>query len=291
MKKTALRVFPFVAILAAFYILGGSPLIAQNKADAKQKDKGFCSWNNYGNGDNVSFKETRELAVASTGSLSVDGGKNGGVSVKGENRSDILVRACVSAWGSTEAEAKSIVDSVKIITGGTVKADGPENRDHSNWSVSFEVLVPRNTNLEIRATNGGIGISSVEGNISFETSNGGVNLSDLAGDVRGRTTNGGLNVSLTGNTWKGSGLDVTTTNGGVNLSVPENYSANFEAGTTNGGFKSNVPSLEVTEENNVGKTDNWSRSKRVRATMNGGGANIRVVTTNGGIKIGSTSYE
>jgi hypothetical protein len=86
-------------------------------------------------------------------------------------------------------------------------------------------------------------------------------------------------------------MEVVTTNGGVNLTVPETYAANFETGTTNGGFKSDVPSLNVEQEDNVGKTDHWQRSMRVRASMNGGGANIRVVTTNGGIRIGSSGRE
>ena len=80
---------------------------------------------------------------------------------------------------------------------------------------------------------------------------------------------------------------MVTTNGGVNLSVPETYAANFETGTTNGGFKSELAALAVEEENNLGRTEDSRRSKRIRASMNGGGADIRVVTTNGGIKIGA----
>ena len=151
--------------------------------------------------------------------------------------------------------------------------------------------MPRNTNLSLNAHNGGIAIRSVDGTIEFETTNGGVSVADLAGSVKGRTTNGGVNVALTGNTWRGSGLDVTTTNGGVNLSVPEGYAANFETGTTNGGFKSDVPSLNVEQEDDLGRADSYSRTKRIRASMNGGGANIRVMTTNGGIRIGSARNE
>ena len=42
----------------------------------------------------------------SAGSLvNVDGQRNGGIQIKGENRSDILIRACVQATGNTEQEA------------------------------------------------------------------------------------------------------------------------------------------------------------------------------------------
>ena len=294
--RPALRIFSFFAFLAVGYILSGIPVIGQEKIKEKDKsyakqykDKAFCSGDNWDNGDRISFKEAREMTIPASGSINVDSGRNGGISVKGENRSDVLVRACVNGWANSEEAAKALVAGVRIDTsGGTIKADSANDE---NWSVSFEVLVPRNTSLSLKAHNGGISIKSVEGNIEFETTNGGVNVADLAGSVKGRTTNGGVNVALTGNAWRGSGLDVITTNGGVNLSVPETYAANFETGTTNGGFRSDVAALNVEEENNLGRTDDSVRSKRVRASMNGGGANIRVVTTNGGIRIGALRNE
>ena len=293
---TALRIFSFFAFLTVGYILSGIPAIGQEKIKEKDKsyakhykEKAFCSGDNWSNGDKVSFKEARETIMPASGSISVDSGRNGGISVKGENRSDILVRACINGWADSEEAAKALVAGVRIDTsGGTIKAD---SANEENWSVSFEVLVPRNTSLNLKAHNGGISIRSVEGNIEFETTNGGVNVADLAGTVKGRTTNGGVNVALTGNSWRGSGLDLTTTNGGVNLSVPEGYAANFETGTTNGGFKSEVAALNVEEENYLGRTDHAPRSKRIRASMNGGGADIRVMTTNGGIKIGALRNE
>ena len=283
-----MKFFSFAAaLLLAGYILN-PVVIAQNKADKADKAykaRSFCS-DNWSNGDKVSVKDLREFNVAATGNLNVDGGKNGGVSVKGENRSDVLVRACVQAWGNSDAEARSLLSGIRIDTGSTIKA---ESSIDQNWSVSYEILVPRNTSLVLEAHNGGISIKSVDGNIEFSTTNGGVNLADLSGTVKGRTTNGGVNVSLTGNTWRGSGMDVATTNGGVNLTVPYGYAATFETGTTNGGFKSDVAELTVQQEDN--RKESWARSKRVIASMNGGGAPIKVTTTNGGVRIGSGSNE
>ncbi len=249
---------------------------------AEYKNKEFCS-NNWSNGDKVSISDLRESTVASAGSLNIDAGRNGGIKVKGENRSDVLLRACVQAWGISEEAAKGIASSIRINTaGGMVKAEGP---DENGWSVSFEARVPNSTNLKLMAHNGGISISSVEGNLEFETMNGGVSLANVAGDVRGRTTNGGVNVSLSGNTWKGSGLDVQTTNGGVNLNLPEGYAANIETGTVNGGFKSDIPALNVTTENIVG--GHGQKPKQINTAINGGGAPIKVTTKNGGIRIGT----
>jgi len=245
-----------------------------DKAESKAKHREFCS-NNWSNGDKVSFSEVREMTLPASGTLNIDSGKNGGIHVKGENRSDVLVRACIQTWGTSDEAARGVAANLKIGTSGTIKAESP---DDTNWSVSYEARVPHSTNLRLVAHNGGISIGSVEGMLEFETTNGGVNVSDVAGEVKGRTTNGGVNVSLTGNGWKGSGLDVTTTNGGVNLSLPAHYAANIETGTVNGGFKSDIASL------NVERTEK-TRAMRINAPINGGGAPIRVITTNGGIKI------
>jgi hypothetical protein len=285
---------PVPALAAVMlFVLGGVVLSQEkaekadkaHKAEYKAKHKEFCSNNNWSNGDKVSFTELREMTLPATGSLSIDGGKNGGIQVKGENRSDILIRACIQTWGTSDESAKATAANIKIGTGGgLVKA---ESTDELNWSVSYEARVPNSINLKLTAHNGGISIGSVEGTLEFETRNGGVSVRDVAGDVKGRTTNGGVNVSLSGSSFKGAGLDVTTTNGGVNLSLPENYAANIETGTVNGGFSSEIPSLNITTEDVKSDGYGRSRSRRINMALNGGGAPVRVLTTNGGIRINS----
>jgi hypothetical protein len=272
-----------ICLLCGLIASGQTTLGVKEKIKDKSSSS-FCSDNNNWSSDyKESFRDLREMTVPAGGTLNVDSGRNGGISVKGENRSDVLVRACVQAWGTTLDAAKSAVASVRISTSGGIRADGP---DDSNYSVSFQILVPRTTDLSLKAHNGGISISSVSGRIGFETENGGVSLTDLSGEVKGRTTNGGVNVALVGNSWEGSGMDVQTSNGGVRLLVPQNYAANFETGTVNGGFSSNIPALNVSTENVSGGWKN--RSKEIKTAINGGGAPIRVTTTNGGIRITSS---
>ena len=271
--------FTALALVLTCLILGGAA-VAQDKEKIKDKSDGFCS-ENWSSDNKESFRELREMNVAAGGVLDVDAGKNGGIGVRGDNRSDILVRACVQAWGPTVDAAKAAVSSVSITTAGAIRAQGP---DESNYAVSFQILVPRNTDVRLKAHNGGISISNVEGNLNFETMNGGVHLDNVGGEVRGRTTNGGVNIALTGNTWRGSGLDVQTSNGGVRLTMPENYAANIETGTVNGGFSSDIAALNV-EKDDRGR----ARTKTVNAAINGGGAPIRVTTTNGGVRISTNS--
>jgi hypothetical protein len=252
------------------------------KAEYKEKSKGFCSSGDSWNGDRVGFKELREMTVPASGSITVDGGRNGGIHVRGQNRSDILVRACVQTWGTSEEAAKAVASGIKLETSPVVRADGA---DQEGWSVSFEILVPRSTDLRLTAKNGGISIDSVDGRMEFETTNGGLHLSDIGGDVRGKTTNGGVHVELTGNSWRGSGMDVITTNGGVHLSMPAAYAANIETGTTNGGFHSDIANLNVEKNDH---DQNRSRAAKINTALNGGGAPIRLITTNGGVHINAS---
>ncbi len=151
----------------------------------------------------------------------VDGKKNGGVAVKGWDRGEIFVRAKIQTWATTEAEAQAIAGQIRIeTTGGQIQAEGPTVSDQQGWAVSFEVFVPRNSNLSLKAHNGGISIADVRGQIEFNALNGGVSLKRLAGFVKGQTTNGGLSIELAGSRWDGEGINVRTTNGSVNLLIP-----------------------------------------------------------------------
>ncbi len=274
------NVIRFGVLVSAFLLVTVSCATAQEKDKDKKYDRAFCS-NNWLSGDRVSTSNLRETTVAA-GDVNVDGKRNGGISIKGENRSDVLVRACVQAWANSEAEANSIAKSVRIETGGTIQATGAN--DEKNYSVSYEILVPRNTNLNLTTLNGGISISNVEGAINFTAKNGGVNLSDLAGDVKGRTSNGGLHVELNGTNWKGAGLDVETTNGGVKVEMPENYAARFETKTVNGGYRTDFAALKVERDEK-----DWQRGVNLSRDINGGGATVRIVTTNGGVSVNSSN--
>src|SRR4051812_47466833 len=122
------------------------------------KGREFCSNNNWSSDDKVSASQLREMTVSAGGTLTVDGRQNGGIQVRGEDRSDILVRACVQAWGTSEDAAKALGERVAISTGGTIRADGPTDNgngwNNNGWSVSYQILTPRNTNLNLTARNG-----------------------------------------------------------------------------------------------------------------------------------------
>ncbi|MBZ5592146.1 MAG: DUF4097 domain-containing protein [Acidobacteriia bacterium] len=225
--------------------------------------------------DQVSHCEINEMTIPATPKLSVDGGMNGGMTVKGWQKNEVLVRARVQTAAETDAEAKALARQVIIHTGGgRIVADGPSQARNESWSVSYEIFVPQKMDLNLKAHNGGIHIADVRGQIEFETTNGGVSLNRLGGAVHGYTTNGGLSVELAGDRWEGSQLDARTTNGGVSVSVPDNYSAHLETGTVNGHINVEFP---VTVHGEI--------NRQLSIDLGSGGPLVRAVTTNGGVSI------
>lgn len=272
------RTVCFGVALSALIGISSMNVAAQEKAARSEKKRGeFCqSWNsNYG--DNVSFNEVREMTLPA-GDLAVNGEKNGGVHVIGSDRNDILVRACVQVWAKSDAAVKVAAQNIRIEKSPVLRAVNASGE--SNWGVSYEILVPRQTDLNLTTYNGGVSVDSVSGKIEFTAKNGGIHLTNVSGEVTGKTQNGGVHVTLNGNSWSGNGLDVETKNGGVHLTMPENYAARIETGTVNGGFSTDFAALKVE------RGERWKPVK-ISADLNGGGATVRVVTTNGGVKIKS----
>lgn len=219
--------------------------------------------------------ELRTYTISSATKISVDGGANGGVAFIGENRRDVRIVARVQSSADDDATASAIARQIRVFTdGGQIRSEGPSQRNHNSWSVSYDIYVPNQTNLEAVTVNGGISAEDVRGEMNLEATNGGIRLADVGGSVRARTTNGGVTANLSGTTWQGQGLDLQTTNGGATVYIPRGYNAQLETGTTNGGMRVDFPI-----------TVHGSLNRRISTQLGLGGPLVRVVTTNGGVHI------
>ncbi len=214
----------------------------------------------------------------SAGSIRVDPGTNGGVSIEGWSRNEVEVHARIEAKAESESEARRLASDVRVVLDGAIRAEGPENERDAHWHVSFVVFVPANSDLDVSTHNGPLSVRSVSGRMQLQTHNGPLALRNVGGEVRAQAQNGPLSVVLSGTQWEGSGLDAETRNGPVSLSVPANYNARLETGTVNGPFTSDLP-LTVTLRGRL--------SQPFTATLGRGGPPIRVVTTNGPVHIRS----
>jgi DUF4097 and DUF4098 domain-containing protein YvlB len=207
-------------------------------------------------------EDKQTLSRAAVQLLDVEGSRNGGVSIKGWDQPDILVRACKLVGADDDAAAQALLNRLTISTeGGRVRANEPEKGEgaRQSWVVQFTIYVPRD--LEIKASvyngglalqgltgkikgnshNGGIAISrsgGAEAPIELFAQNGGISLKDVRGKIDARTANGG--ISLSG----GSGeVKVVSQNGGIVINLPEGgwSGETLEARSENGGMVLHVP--------------------------------------------------
>ena len=248
-------------------VLAPAHLTAQ--AEPVRVDAVDCAWN----GDRDRYCEEREFVLPARARLNVDGGANGGLDVRGWDRDEIRVVARISAW-SRDGDPEALARAVEIRTSGPITARGERTRRDEGWSVSFDLMVPRGTKLDLEANNGGIDLEGLTGTVYARTTNGGISLIGGQGRIRGETTNGGLDLQLTGAAWEGAGVDLETTNGGVRILVPSDYSAELETGTVNGGMEIEFP---VMIQGRIDRT--------LRTELGSGGALIRARTTNGGVVV------
>jgi hypothetical protein len=203
-------------------------------------------------------------------------GENGGIEVIGEERRDMALEARVLVQAESREKAESIEREVKIITTGTIHAEGPHSWgwSHSSWSVNYRLRVPRRVAAQLHTQNGGIEVTNVDGVINADTTNGGLTLDALGGDVHASTVNGGLHVKLDGTQWRGSGLFAKSTNGGISVKAPENYSAHLVAQTVNGGISVGFP---ITVQGTI--------RNHIDTNIGQGGATLQFETVNGGVSI------
>ena len=220
--------------------------------------------------------------------LAVQAPPNGAVRVEAWDGATTEVTACVKAVARTVAEGRRLVESVRIQTDGTVQALGGDalgrpGSDRGTVTVRFEVRVPRRTDLDLRATNGSIAVSGVEGEIRVRTEAGDVSLADLAGDVRVRTRDGGIAVDLSGDGWRGEGLDVASARSGtVRVSVPAGYSADLSATTPDDSVHLDDVALASlrTQASGAGTS-----TRSLSGFLGAGGAPIRIASARGRVSL------
>jgi putative adhesin len=272
------KLLRFALLAFAIASFTTSIVAAQKKSESSMKCR-----ESYENNRLYGHCEIKEQTLPAGGAITVDGKTNGGISIKGWERNEILVRSKIETRAPTQAEADQLAGTVRIETLAlSTHAEGPAPRDDYQWYVSYEIFVPRRSDLSLQAHNGGISITDVNGRIDLKTTNGGVNLVRVGGNVQGNTTNGGVNVVLNGARWEGEELNIKTTNGGVNLIMPDNYSAHLETGTVNGNVSFGFPV-------NVTLTERGRMPKDVSVDLGSGGPTVRARTTNGGVRVGRGS--
>jgi hypothetical protein len=218
----------------------------------------------------VVYRETREIRTTFVGSLDVDASPVGGITVQGWDDPGVLIRAEVDASSLMVAAQVAITESA-----GVVRATGPGDNKNREWSVSYQIFLPRTADLTLTTNVGAIAIDGVTGKIRCGASVGALQLTSLAGDVGCATSVGAISIALAGDHWDGAKLDARTNVGAIELRVPANYSAHLELSTGLGSVASDVPLPVV--KNGLART--------VSADLGAGGATVAAATKVGAIVV------
>jgi DUF4097 and DUF4098 domain-containing protein YvlB len=222
---------------------------------------------------------TRSYPLKSGGEVRIVN-TNGKIEVEGVDGSTVEVRAERIARGSTEAAARELLPRIVIKEDATPERVSLETGRISGvmigaaYEVRYHVRAPKNAVVNVTNTNGQVVLTGLAGKVSAHTTNGGVKGDGLTGGIDARSTNGVVSIDLT--SVGRDSVSLKTTNGGVTLTLPESAKADLSASVTNGGISvGEFQNLEVTEKSR----------RRLEAKLNGGGAEIELQTTNGGVRI------
>ncbi len=223
---------------------------------------------------------------------------NGSITTEGADVADCNLTATIIARASTEEDAKKLAEEVKIKlepSGSklTVRIEKPDNKMNRSVSVSLDVIVPNETNLELTTHNGAIKITNITGNINgtthngkvvaektcgttkLKTHNGSVVCEETSGDTQLRTHNGSVKLHYCEAAPATCNISAVTHNGGIDFTAPPNLSAEVDISTHNGSIKTDIPITHIGE---VSK-------RKLTGTIGTGEGILHLETHNGSIKI------
>jgi hypothetical protein len=158
--------------------------------------------------------------------------------------------------------------------------------------VTFKVMLPRRTDVDLCDNLGDIEASNLEGNIKAKTDMGTIKMAGLSGDLTAGTAMGeivmeGVKGSVEAGTDLGSitasletvepgnNISLHSDMGGISLALPGSTGADLDLSTELGGINVDLP---VTVQGEITR-------ERISGKINGGGPLIKVSTDLGGVEI------
>jgi Putative adhesin len=207
---------------------------------------------------------------------------NGRVDVEGVDGSTVEVRAERIARGATESAARELLPRIVIKEESKPDRISLETERMSGimigagFEVRYHVRAPKNAVINVTNTNGQVVVNALAGKVVAHTTNGAVKGTNLTGGVDGQSTNGSVSIDMA--SVGSERISLETTNGSVTLMLPEKAKATVSASVTNGGISvGSIDNFDVTEKSR----------RHLEGRLNGGGTEVELHTTNGGIRLRS----
>ena len=223
---------------------------------------------------------------------------NGSITINGADVADCNMTATIVARAATDEEAQELAEKIKVtlVPSGNrliTKIDKPTRLINKSVSVSLDVEVPNQTDLELITHNGGVVLSDIMGKINatthngkvttenvtgtsvLKTHNGSVTCNEISGDSQLISHNGSVKAFYSGSAASICNISMTTHNGSIELATPPDYSAHVKASTNNGSINTDLP---------ITVTGKVSKSK-LTGTIGAGEGELYLETHNGSIRI------
>ncbi|MBN2316965.1 MAG: DUF4097 family beta strand repeat protein [Sedimentisphaerales bacterium] len=245
------------------------------------------------------YERTVELsAPLSSGSTFVAKTHNGSITIHGADVTECRLTATIVTRAANDEEAEELSDQVEVtlVPSGdrlTAKIDQPTRLINKSVSVSYDILIPNERNLELTSHNGAVHINDIIGRINATTHNGKMNAENISGstvltthnghvtckDISGDSTlhthNGGVDVVYSETAPSVCNVSIVTHNGGIDFASPPDFSAHVDASTHNGSVHTDLP---ITVKGKVSKS-------KLTGTIGTGEGKLHLETHNGSIKI------
>ena len=258
------------ACVAMISLVAGVPARAQGEKRTVFAEGDFHWQGNLKAGQTLEVINTNGEIGASK--ASGDGGRVEGIRKGSDDNRELFIEVVEYSDGVTICAVYAKDNQPgRCHRGGVSSQSNGWNWHGHNAKLSFDVQVPRGVRFHAMTTNGGVHCVRLESVVEAATTNGDVEVSTSEW-ASAKTTNGGVRVSMGNAKWSGE-LEEMTTNGSVDVTLPASAEFKVDAATTNGGISTDFP-ISVQGKFN---------SKELSGTVGGGGRELKVATTNGGI--------
>jgi len=245
------------------------------------------------------YERTMQLsAPLSSGSAFEAQTHNGSITINGADVAECNMTATIVTRAATDEEARELSDNVNVtlVPSGnqlTVKIDKPTNLINKSVSVSLDVKVPNQTDLDLVTHNGAVEISDITGRLdastnngkvtcerisgttTFETHNGSVTCNEISGSTKLNSHNGSIKAFYTSTAPSVCDISMITHNGGIELKTPPSLSAKIDVSTHNGSINTDLP---ITVSGKISKSE-------LKGTIGAGEGQLHLETYNGSIRI------
>jgi len=200
----------------------------------------------------------------------------GDVKITAWDREEVLVQAIKHSTDPHRLnDAQIVVDSSSGLVSIRTQYTGSDAEHPA--SVEYHIMVPRSANLEnVKLINGGLSLIGMQGPVKASSVNGSIKAERMGGQTELSTVNGHLEAEFQ-RVSKCHSISLTSVNGPIKLSLPSGAGANVSARNLSGGIDADF-----------GRSWRAPGGHRLEASVNGGGAQIRLHNVNGGISIHST---